>query len=108
MAMHTQNVTALIAIDLLLAFKTMNHQILLKILDKFHGIKGKHGNGLKAIWKNTSIKVQINNSFQTIYTYLSPFHKEVVLASFHSISTYYLWKFHEYSKGNQDINWLCR
>ena len=39
MAMDTQNVTALIAIDLLAAFDTMNCQILLNILDTFYGIK---------------------------------------------------------------------
>ena len=41
MAMDTENATAVIAINLLVAFNTMNHQILLNIFDQFSGIKGE-------------------------------------------------------------------
>ena len=41
MAMDTKNETALIVIYPLMPFDTVNHQILLNILDKFYGIKGE-------------------------------------------------------------------
>ena len=51
-----QNLTALIAIDLLVPFNTMNHQILIIILDKFYDIYLENG----------SIRVQIYKSLQIV------------------------------------------
>ena len=62
-AMEKQNVTALIAIDLSVAFDSMNHQILLKILDKFYEIKGEALQWFKNYLENRTIRVQFNNSF---------------------------------------------
>ena len=47
--MDTQSVTALMAINLLAAYDTMNHQIMLNVLEKFYGIKGEAWQWLKAI-----------------------------------------------------------
>ena len=64
MAMDTQEGTALIAIDLLVAFDTMNHQILLNILDKFQEIKGEAWQWSESYLENRSIRDQINNSLE--------------------------------------------
>ena len=65
MAMDTQNVTVVIAIDLSVAFDTVNHQTLLNILDKFYGIEEEACQCFKSYLENISIRVQINNSFWT-------------------------------------------
>ena len=49
MAMDTQNVTAVIAIDPSAAFDTVNHQTLPHVLDKLFGSKERYRNGLKVM-----------------------------------------------------------
>ena len=63
MAMDAQNVTALIGINLPVAFNTMNHQIILNMLDKFCEIKEKARQWFESYLENRSNRSQIDNSF---------------------------------------------
>ena len=64
--MDTQDITALIAIDLLADFDAVNHQIWLNVLHKFYRINGEALQWFESYWENGSIRVQIDNSFWTV------------------------------------------
>ena len=101
MAMDTQNITSLIAINLLVAFITINHQILINTLDKFYEVKGKAWQWFKSYLVNRSIRVQINKSFSGSLDV--PFSVPQVSCTSPILFNLYigtLETFHGYSKGN--------
>ena len=54
--------TAMVALDLSAAFETVNHRILLEVLNKYYGIQGLALQWLKSYLTNRQFKVQIEEN----------------------------------------------
>ena len=87
--MEKQCVTPLVAIDLSAAFDTVDHPILLSVLEKRFGICDKVLAWFDTYLKPRSLKVCVNEMslFLQIIHYSLAFHKEAVLALFCTMCT---------------------
>ena len=63
--MENQKVTILVLIDLSAAFDTVDHELLLNILDSQYGIKGSALNWITSYLKNRKQKVCIGDSLSS-------------------------------------------
>ena len=61
--MENKNITAVIILDLLAAFDTVNHNLLLEILDKKFGIKDKALHWYEQCLKPGRFRVCINGNY---------------------------------------------
>ena len=64
-AMEKQEVTALIAIDLSAAFDTVDHDILLEVLQKQYGVTGTALNWVDSYLRPRSCKVNVGSAYST-------------------------------------------
>ena len=60
--------TAMVALDLSAAFDTVNHRILLEVLNKYYGIQGLPLQWLKSYFTDRQFKVQIEENFSEVKT----------------------------------------
>ena len=63
--MEMQWVTALVAIDLSAAFNTVDHTVLLKVLQQHFGVNDKVLNWMDTYLRPRSFKVNIGNDYST-------------------------------------------
>ena len=61
MNMEMQQVTALVAIDLSAAFNTVDHTVLLKVLQQHFGVNGKVLNWMDTYLRPRGFKINIGN-----------------------------------------------
>jgi hypothetical protein len=61
MSMDRQQITALVALDLSAAFDTVDHKILLSVLEKTYGVKGGALQWIRDYLKDRKTKVRIND-----------------------------------------------
>ena len=61
--MEVQQVTALVTIDLSVAFSTVDHTVLLKVLQQHFGVNGKVLNWMDAYLRPRGFKVNIGNDY---------------------------------------------
>ena len=64
-AMENQNITAIMALDLSAAFDTVNHEILLNVLEKNFGLKGTVLNWFNSYLDWRSCKVNIGEEYSS-------------------------------------------
>ena len=67
--MENGKITALVTIDLSAAFDTVDHEILLAVLDKMYGIKEKALDWYSSFLQDRKFKVCINNEYSSIRTF---------------------------------------
>ena len=58
----------MVALDLSAAFDTVNHKILLEVLNKYYGIQGLALQWIKSYLTNRQFYVQIENKFSEVKT----------------------------------------
>ena len=64
--MESQRISALVALDLSAAFNMIDHDILLKVLDKQFGIQGKALNWFGSYLRPRGCKVNIGEKYSTV------------------------------------------
>ena len=69
--------TAMVSLDLSAAFDTVDHGILLEVLNKHYGIKGLALKWIRSYLTNRQFQAQIKDEFSEVKILIFQFHKEV-------------------------------